>query len=88
MHTENYENFDTKLSAENESINPSEIQLVTNQSFEKVVGQADKDVLVVFDSESADSYSAQVIQSLVVTFILSSMTQIQSAICNYEKFLY
>ena len=69
MHAENYEIFDSKLSAESENVKPSEIQVVTNQSFEKVVGQADKDVLVIFDSNSADAHGAQVIQSLVVTFL-------------------
>lgn len=62
---ENYENFDSKLSAESEKVNPSEIQLVTNQSFEKVVGQADKDVLVIFDSDSADAHGAQNMEALL-----------------------
>ena len=60
VHAERDQNSDSEVSAEKEKLDPSEIQLVTDQSFENVVEQVDKDVLVLFNSEHADSYNSQV----------------------------
>lgn len=65
VHAERDQNSDSEVSAEKEKLDPSEIQLVTDQSFENVVEQVDKDVLVLFNSEHADSYNSQNMEALL-----------------------